>query len=405
MFPPVQTYPILKRGVWCVLFLVAAAVFADTWAAPTAFETASSNGKYIGHVEPGETFRADRRPTLEVFKLDGGKRISHWRGQLVNEISPVEIVITDDGQFVITLDNHHHVGYGEDVVAIYAQRGLIRKYSLEAVFAEVPTPRDGGYWNLFSHSVSSRWWRDSSIKLIAGEGAEARFGIWLDWAKRWFVWQLADGTMVKLNKDVARQWDVMGRQWGLVQLGTAEAAGVGAGRGMPAENGAAYHTQVTACRYLGYAKNPMDRKLLERLLYRLGTVKVDIQLPHMPAKKEGQMYLSIFSDAVKPDAWREGRPAFRGGHHFGRSIENRPVAIEIPPLKPGRYWVKVVWDRKPPFEFNLYVYDGMTGWKESRAPAPAAGADDFESKAETFEVKAGKTVEIKVACDRPGAKQ
>ncbi|HEV8290838.1 MAG TPA: hypothetical protein VGP94_02905 [Tepidisphaeraceae bacterium] len=355
----------------------------------------------------------------------------------------MEVVITDDGQYVITLDNHHSVGYGEDVVAIYARRGLIKKYSLEAVLAEVPRARDGGFWNLFSHSVSSRWWRESSIKLISGEGAEARFGIWLGWARRWFVWQLADGTMVKLNEDAARQWNIMGRHWALEQLEEAQTERIGVGRDLPAEKVAPYHVQVTACRYIGYAKNQADRELLKRLLdndvpngnwdlelrrtadrslamvdgvdlkllekesgglYRLGTVKVDVRFPHGPGEDEGQIYLSIFSDTVKPDSWRQARPAFRGGQRFTKPLATRPVAIDIPPLKPGRYWVKVVWDRTPPFDFNLYLYDGMTDWKKSNTPAPTAGADDFESRAEAFEVKAGKAVELRVACDRPGTR-
>jgi hypothetical protein len=66
------------------------------------------------------------------------------------------------------------------------------------------------------------------------------------------------------------------------------------------------------------------------------------------------------------------------------------------------YQLKAVWDRSPPFKFDLALHDGMQDWKATHAAAPQAMAGDFETGPPVFfEVKAGQTTTLTVLCSRP----
>src|SRR5262245_23102248 len=86
-----------------------------------------------------------------VRRADGGysKKLEFL---LVNEVSPVSALVSSKGDYVVTFDNWHSVGYGDDVVVIYRSNGaLIKKFSLESLLTE-------GDIETFPHSVSSIWW-------------------------------------------------------------------------------------------------------------------------------------------------------------------------------------------------------------------------------------------------------
>jgi TonB family protein len=71
---------------------------------------------------------------------------------LVNEVSPVSALVSADGKYVVTFDNWHMMGFGDDVVVIYKSDGtLIRKFGLADLFTK-------GDIETFRRSVSSIWW-------------------------------------------------------------------------------------------------------------------------------------------------------------------------------------------------------------------------------------------------------
>ena len=71
---------------------------------------------------------------------------------LVNEVSPVNALISGDGRYVVTFDNWHNAGYGDDVVVIYRSDGtLVRKFGLEDLFTK-------GDIQTFKRTTSSIWW-------------------------------------------------------------------------------------------------------------------------------------------------------------------------------------------------------------------------------------------------------
>jgi hypothetical protein len=155
-------------------------VLADSWYLPKQTKYCSPNKKFCLEVTPKTLEsqlkyfqdKVDRNPNAGAdnsapknfckgkFLVRNGLGVYQAKTTfpLVNEVAPVEAIVSDDGNFFVTFDNWHAVGYGEDVVAIYRSDGkLVRKLALEDIF----TAND---IETFSLSTSSRHWgRDHYI--------------------------------------------------------------------------------------------------------------------------------------------------------------------------------------------------------------------------------------------------
>jgi TonB family protein len=71
---------------------------------------------------------------------------------LVNEVSPVSALVSNDGKYFVTFDNWHSTGYGDDVVVLCRSDGsVIKKFGLEDFLTE-------GDIETLPHSVSSIEW-------------------------------------------------------------------------------------------------------------------------------------------------------------------------------------------------------------------------------------------------------
>jgi TonB family protein len=83
---------------------------------------------------------------------------------LVNEVSPVDLAISDRGDYIVTLDNWHSMGYGDSVVVIYRPNGrVVRQIALEELVAESDIQH-------LARTASSIWWRDEyRIDSAAGQ--------------------------------------------------------------------------------------------------------------------------------------------------------------------------------------------------------------------------------------------
>jgi hypothetical protein len=67
-------------------------------------------------------------------------------------VSPVSALVADGGAYVVTFDNWHSVGFGDDVIVIYDQNGkLLKSLSLADILP-------GEYVKALPRSVSSLWW-------------------------------------------------------------------------------------------------------------------------------------------------------------------------------------------------------------------------------------------------------
>ena len=173
----------MKQPKSFLLFFLLASLFAisakaDSWALPKEETVCSKNNKYCFKVIPKKL-----ESQLSYFqdKVDGkenagaNKKIKEnyskgiyyvrdetgilrerWRTKLVNEVAPVDVLVSDRGDYVVTFDNWHSVGYGDNVVVIYeASKGaLIKKLGLSDFLT------DSDIENL-PRSISSIWWGEN----------------------------------------------------------------------------------------------------------------------------------------------------------------------------------------------------------------------------------------------------
>jgi hypothetical protein len=87
-----------------------------------------------------------------LFEKKNDKLVERWSIPRVKEVAPASALVANDGSYVVTFDNWHSVGYGDDVVVIYDSDGrLWRKYGLEELFPEwhlsyIPTSATSRRW-------------------------------------------------------------------------------------------------------------------------------------------------------------------------------------------------------------------------------------------------------------------
>jgi TonB family protein len=169
-----------RRAILLIAFtfmLVGAFIFsahADTWRLPEKAKYYSPNKRYYLEVTPGKLESQlkyfedkvdgrdnagalkgvkDNRARGAFYSRSAGAGYSRkWKFPLVNEVSPVSAVVSGNGDYVVTFDNWHGAGYGDDVVVIYRSNGdLIKKFGLEDLLTEEDI-------ETLPHSVSSIWW-------------------------------------------------------------------------------------------------------------------------------------------------------------------------------------------------------------------------------------------------------
>lgn len=105
-------------------------------------------GKEPAGQRPGSEPRA--RGKLE--RRTGSTWTTIWEGPLANDVSPVSALVADNGAYVVTFDNWHSTGWGENVVVIYRADGsIVRSMKLADVVPEE-------YIRALPRSVSSLWW-------------------------------------------------------------------------------------------------------------------------------------------------------------------------------------------------------------------------------------------------------
>ena len=138
-----------------VLSLIASIdeTFADRWISPSITNYYSPNGIFRLRVAPAElgpngvcTATLSERKFLFRYA-------QKWTAPLSNRVAPVSALVSDSGKYIVTFDNWHHVGYGDDVVVVYdgSDGKLLWKYRLEDVLSREELCR-------VRCSVSSRWW-------------------------------------------------------------------------------------------------------------------------------------------------------------------------------------------------------------------------------------------------------
>lgn len=145
---------------------------ADIWTVPAREKYYSPTNKCYFDVTPPEwsTQQVENlEQELERLRLSGrtaddpprgllfrknrkGRFEKVWGRDLINEVAPVDVLVPDACDYVVTLDNWYHSGYGDDIVVIYGTEGdLVKQFSLEELLGPEDIRR-------ISYSVSSRIW-------------------------------------------------------------------------------------------------------------------------------------------------------------------------------------------------------------------------------------------------------
>lgn len=164
--------PWLLRATIAFALILAAPAFADTWLPPqrTTYESADKmvrftvvprdlsnqlayfTDKVDGKEPAGQRGGGEPRARGVLERRSGSKWVKVWEGALVNDVSPVRALVANDGSHVVTFDNWHSTGFGDNVVVIYRRDGsLVRSMTLGDI-----VPED--YIRAIPRSVSSLWW-------------------------------------------------------------------------------------------------------------------------------------------------------------------------------------------------------------------------------------------------------
>lgn len=205
---------------------------ADTWAPPAERDYYSDNNMYVAHVTPSKN---QNKAKLEVFKISDSQRQPLWACSLGNEEAPRKVFITNDGNYVATLDEWgrwHLGGYGDYVVAFYDRRGLIKNYSLKQVFHDKP-PAPCNWLNepiLFDEFNDTAY---LCVRSVRGEN-------------RWIAWNVQNGEEVNITPELLTRWNEKGREWALKEIHT--------------------NKKQIAYELLAKLKNPEDKSIFQDLL-------------------------------------------------------------------------------------------------------------------------------------------
>ncbi|WP_428968987.1 hypothetical protein ACQR50_15480 [Sphingomonas sp. Xoc002] len=162
----------LRRITVAMAMLWALPVSADSWAPPRKETYRSADGNVRFTVVPrglqdqlayftdkvkGREPAGQRRGAASYARglwerRSGTTWTRIWEGRLVNDVSPVSALVADDGRYVVTFDNWHSMGFGDNVVVIYRTDGtVVRSLKLADIMPE-------DYVRILPRSVSSLWW-------------------------------------------------------------------------------------------------------------------------------------------------------------------------------------------------------------------------------------------------------
>jgi hypothetical protein len=191
---------------------VTAPVRGDSWALPQNRKVKSANGKFTALVIPADRFGPDDRPRkpgadehharVNVYEGEpgaDGKWNTIWSVTLTSEVAPCEVFLSNDGEYLATLDNWHSFGRGIDTVAFYERVGergsQLAQYATRDFLAADEEGR-------VPMSVSSSWWREWPAMLdeSAPDGARCLCVRLSDKvARRWVAWDVTTGKAVAVD--------------------------------------------------------------------------------------------------------------------------------------------------------------------------------------------------------------
>jgi hypothetical protein len=293
------------------------------------------------------------------------------------------------------------------------------------------------YRGKFIHTTSSRHWRAYSRERFIRDDGRLLFCLWLDWDQRWVAWNMADGALMTMTLRQAERLNLLERDEALEEIksGKADAGTYNfLGRTKLKEDRALIEAWLTDNTFgsgsretsssdkpepsFTYTSESYKRGEADRILsrwegiaddrpgwhddyYLLGTVRGRVHLGR-PSDCQGTLRIYLIPVETPLEKWAEQRPQqyltadlSNGPYRYesGKSVHidvGERVNFMIHGVTPGKYRLKVIWDRAAPF------CD-----RETVLCLPGVG--DYVSVASpVFEAKKGlKTEGISIDCAEP----
>ena len=139
-----------------VLFLLSQFLSADSWAPPTPFTVSSPEGKYLLRAIPPQHVKEEggnrSKMLFIVYQLDHESQDYRETNRFNVEGHPIQIMINDQGDRIVTLDQYFGIGRGSRVVAVYDSKGReLKTWALEDFYdkekvKELPKSTSSVHW-------------------------------------------------------------------------------------------------------------------------------------------------------------------------------------------------------------------------------------------------------------------
>lgn len=167
----------VKKMKYLILAIAALLTFnyagADSWESPKVKVYYSADSSYFVRIVPkivperywkwmnASTKRKERFSPQDttiiychamMFKRTKVGDTLIWKENLINQISPVSAMVSNDGKYLVTFDNWYSAGYGVDVLVVYDKDGMMLKRHMLEDISPFPV-------NTYPLTISSLWWR------------------------------------------------------------------------------------------------------------------------------------------------------------------------------------------------------------------------------------------------------
>lgn len=192
--------------IYCPILVLISSLpaVADSWGLLGPREFSSASGSFVLKVSPheGESY-SPGFCKAELFKVTPTGRHAVWMRYLINNEGPVRVFVADSGEYVVTMDEWHHVG--DLPLVVYGRDGrLVLAHSIESLGLEKDVLH-------IKRTVSSYWWNEDSISFFGPN--DDYFFIRLHWGKMLLVilddGDLADDEWYRTNKG----WFISEGKW------------------------------------------------------------------------------------------------------------------------------------------------------------------------------------------------
>jgi hypothetical protein len=383
-------------------------VHGDTWALPVEKDYFSDNKAFVAHVTPA---KGETKARLDVFEINDSNRVSIWKCTLGNEGAPMYVFVSNDGAYVVTVNEvsgRVKGGMGDYVLAFYNKGKLIKHYSLEQIL-HYPEKIDKTEFRKIAHRTSSGWhWAGRPMFFDKPDG-KLHFCIWQVYGHRWLVWEVSSGREVKVDDKMVGRLNEKGCTWAREEVAKSRSrywqfALKFLGRCKKAEDreiiesflcSSGFHTNSR-----NYSSSSFKRNMAERILAKwdgrssevysyLGIVEGTVELPRAPKVSDGWLCVYLIPEEIDKKNWHVNVPIQRyclsfGKYSFGKDQwAGKVIPFKIKTVTPGKYWIKAVWDVAEPYSFQDDYIKG-----------PPQNGDYHNVLSPEISVEAGETIDI-----------